>query len=257
MFIFIISLWKNFEEGFAGKEGEGGGQPLPPFPPPPLLLLDAAATGGRATELRGARGRPRGPAESCRRGELLPAPLAGHQTRLAGAEGARRCLCAYTLMQAALPPGRQWRWSAPFPPPCARGRVPGMGGHHQRPGLRQGAVISDAHPSRTTGHPSLARRGAVCRHGGERRATSAARARPVPWDPRPEIDALFSSCEPPWRPARARLANPFPEWGLRGPSALPSGAVMWDAYEIPPPGHLGSGAAARVGGIERGTHVNA
>ena len=163
--------------------------------------------------MRGARGRPRGPAESCRRVELLPAPLAGHQTRLAGAEGARRCLCAYTLMQAALPPGRQWRWSAPFPPPCARGRVPGMGGHHQRPGLRQGAVISDAHPSRTTGHPSLARRGAVCRHGGERRATSAARARPVPWDPRPEIDALFSSCGPPRRPARARPANPFPEWG--------------------------------------------
>ena len=149
----------------------------PPPPLPPLLLLDAAATGGRATELRGARGRPRGPAESCRRVVLLPAPLAGHQTRLAGAEGARRCLCAYTLMQAALPPGRQWRWSAPFPPPCARGRVPGMGGHHQRPGLRQGAVISDAHPSRTTGHPSLARRGAVRRHGGERRATSAGRVR--------------------------------------------------------------------------------
>ena len=29
MLIFIISLWKNFEEGFAGKEGEGGVNPSP------------------------------------------------------------------------------------------------------------------------------------------------------------------------------------------------------------------------------------
>ena len=164
--------------------------------------------------MRGARGRPRGPAESCRRGELLPAPLAGHQTGLAGAEGARRCLCAYTLMQAALPPGRQWRWSAPFPPPCARGRVPGMGGHHQRPGLRQGAVISDAHPSRTTGHPSPATGvGLLAGTGerGERRRLGGQETSLL--DLRPEIDALFSSCGPPRRPARARPANPFPEWG--------------------------------------------
>ena len=92
---------------------------------------------------------------------------------------------------------------------------------------------------------------------------------PVPWALRPEIDALFSSCGPPRRPARARPANPFPEWGcaylhvrlrrprgvcLAAPSCgLPTKYRLLESQA----GHLGGGAAARVGGIERGPHVNA
>ena len=136
-----------------------------------VFLLDAATTGGRATELRGARGRPRGPAESCRRVVLLPAPLAGHQTRLAGAEGARRCLCAYTrFMQAALPPRRQWRWSAPFHHrwggPGRAGWVGWAGGLHQRQCLRR-AMMTDA-PS--VGSPQRTLRQGHVYRGDPRRA---------------------------------------------------------------------------------------
>ena len=83
------------------------------------------------------------------------------------------------------------------------------GRHHQRPGLRQGAVISDAHPSRTTGHPSHAQAWGCSRAGtgerGERRRLEGTETSLL--DLRPEIDALFSSCEPPWRPARAPAAR--------------------------------------------------
>ena len=126
-------------------------------------------------------------------------------------------------------------------PPSLRARAgPGDGGHHQRPGLRQGAVISDAHPSRTTGHPSPATGVGLFAGAGERGerrplAGLVPCTQPVIGQP-PEIDALFSSCGPPRRPARARPANPPPEWGVRGPGALPSGGYICLANEIPPPG---------------------
>ena len=68
-------------------------------------------------------------------------------------------------------------------PPSLRARAgPGDGGHHQRPGLRQGAVISDAHPCRATGHPSPATGvGLFAERGREESDVGWKGKRPVCW----------------------------------------------------------------------------
>ena len=155
------------------------------------------------------RGVPRSPASaSC----SYPRRLQGIKPGLRGRRGHGVAYVHTRLCRPLFPPDDNGDGRPPFPlfaravgslgwgAPPASGSPPGGGDFRRAPEPDHRAP--------------LARPAWGCSpNGGERRATSAARARPVPWDPRPEIDALFSSCGPPRRPARARPANPFPEWG--------------------------------------------